>query len=137
MQIARDYDCNAGIFTSHAMDRYSINILRILECEGSIWGNLMCVSITLENDSYMSILLGYRGYKRWNPILYFSWINWIRYYCFHNFTYFRHAKFCYFRNFRCFCYFVTLSYLLLVRQTHDIRLKFYINIKLITFIWMN
>ena len=59
MQIIRDYDCNVGVFASYARDQYSVNILRILECEGSIQGNLMCASVMLENDSYMLILLGY------------------------------------------------------------------------------
>jgi len=40
-------------------DRYSVNILRILECEGSIHDNLMRASVMLENDSYMLILLGH------------------------------------------------------------------------------
>ena len=30
-----------------------VNILRILECEGSIKGDLMCASEMLENDSYV------------------------------------------------------------------------------------
>jgi len=75
LQIAQDYDCNAGIFISYARDQYLVNILRILECEASIRGNLMCASIMLENNSYILILLGYWGYERWNPILHFSWIN--------------------------------------------------------------
>jgi len=59
LQIAQDYDHNVGIFTSYARDRYSVNILRILECEGSFLGNLMCASVMLENDSYVLILLEY------------------------------------------------------------------------------
>ena len=58
LQIAWDYDCNAEIFTSYARDRFRVNILRILECEELIQGNLMCALIMLENDSYMLILIG-------------------------------------------------------------------------------
>ena len=75
MQIAWDYDCNAGIFIWYAKNQYSVNILKILECEGSIWGDLMCASVMLENYSYVLMLFGYWGYERWNPILHFSWIN--------------------------------------------------------------
>jgi len=47
----------------------------------------------------------------------FSWINQIHFYCFDNFTYLWCTKF------RYFCYSVTLSYLSLVKQTHDILTK--------------
>ena len=57
--MARDYDCNTEIFISYARNQYSVNILKILECEGSIWGDLMCASVMLENDSYVLILFGY------------------------------------------------------------------------------
>ena len=52
------FDCNVRIFISHARDQYSVNIIRILECEGLIRDNLMCASVMLQNDSYMLILLG-------------------------------------------------------------------------------
>ena len=63
MRIARDYDCNAWMFISYARNWYSINILRILECEGSIRGDLTCASKMLENDSYVLILFTYWRYE--------------------------------------------------------------------------
>ena len=57
--MARDYDCNTEIFISYARNQYSVNILKILECEGSIWGDLMCASVMLENYSYVLMLFGY------------------------------------------------------------------------------
>ena len=57
MQITQDYDCNAGIFISYVRDEYSVNILRILKCEGSIRGNLMCALEMFENDLYVFNLI--------------------------------------------------------------------------------